>query len=46
MVESGLANAEEWASLVYSKPWRLQFHFNEIKELSSQLDVGIFLVML
>lgn len=33
IVECDSANAVMWASYYNSRPWRLQFLFNEIKEL-------------
>lgn len=35
IVERDSANAAMWVA----RPWRFQFHFDEIKELSSHLDV-------
>lgn len=29
-----------WASHIESRPWKFQFHLEEIKELSSHLDVA------
>lgn len=40
IVENDSANAVKWASNIISRPWRFQFLFNKIKELSSHLDAS------
>lgn len=32
------SNVDGWVSRSGSRPWKFQFHFNEIKKLSSRLD--------
>lgn len=39
IVESDSGNVVQWVSNIVTRPWRFHFHFNEIKELSSHLDV-------
>ena len=39
IVENELSNAIERVSYKESRPWKFQFYFNEIKELSSQMHV-------
>ncbi|XXG72211.1 hypothetical protein AAC387_Pa07g1359 [Persea americana] len=39
IVESNSSNAIAWVSNRKTFPWKFQFHFNEIKELSSSLNV-------
>ena len=39
IVESDFSNAVAWVSNRKTFPWKFQFHFNEIKELSSSLNV-------
>lgn len=41
IVENDSANAVKWASNIIPRPWRFQFLFNEIKELSSHLDASL-----
>lgn len=40
IIESNSANAVMWTSHFVSRPWRVQFLFKEIKELSSILDMS------
>lgn len=39
IVESGFSNAILWITHITSKPWIFQFLFNDIKVLSSTLQV-------
>lgn len=40
ITESDFNNVVMWASHVESWPWRLQFHFNDIKKFLSCIDVA------
>ena len=40
LVESDSSNAITWVSNKKDFPWKFQFHFNEIRELSATLNVS------
>ena len=39
LIESDSSNAIAWVSNKKANPWKFQFHFNEIRELSTNMNV-------